>query len=193
MKYLGDKINKALLIIDMQKGSFTSATPRYNTQEVISKINNLADIFRDLNYAVIYIQHDGTGTGVFEKNAGDWEVLDELNINSTDILVDKYANDAFYKSTLQSQLQELNIKELWLTGCATDFCVESTAQSALTKNYKVTMVADAHTTGERPHLSAQEVIEHYNWVWQHMLPTQGEISVKTIAQIIKDLPYSPPQ
>jgi nicotinamidase-related amidase len=126
---------------------------------------------------VIYIQHDGTGTGEFEKNTEDWENLDELIVELNDIRIDKYANDVFYKSELQLKLTELEINELFITGCATDFCVESTIQSALTKDYNITVVEDGHTTGERPHLKAEKVIEHYNWVWQNMIPTKGQIKV----------------
>lgn len=168
---------KALLVIDMQKGSFTPKTPRYDTKGVVKRINNLAKRFRDSDFPVIFIQHDGTGTGEFEKNAADWELLEELNFDLTDILIDKYANDVFYKSKLQSRLSNLKVNELFITGCATDFCVESTIQSALIKDYNVTVVADGHTTGERPHLKAEKVIEHYNWVWQNMLPTNGVVKV----------------
>lgn len=37
---------KALLIIDMQTGSFTFATPRYESEIVIEKINQLSANFR---------------------------------------------------------------------------------------------------------------------------------------------------
>ncbi len=67
---------KALLVIDMQKGSFTSKTPRFDTDGVVKRINELASLFREMNDSVIYIQHHGTGTGKFEKNAKDWESLD---------------------------------------------------------------------------------------------------------------------
>lgn len=177
------KKEKALLVIDMQKGSFTPKTPRFNTNEVVKCINGLTKLFRELNYSVIYIQHDGTGTGAFEKNATDWENLDELIVESTDIRIDKYANDVFYKSELRLKLKELNINELFITGCATDFCVESTIQSALTKDYNITVVADGHTTGDRPHLKAEQIIEHYNWVWQNMIATKGHVKVRTAKQI----------
>ena len=171
------KNKKALLIIDMQKGSFTAKTPRYDTDGVVKRINELTVLFRQLKYPVVFIQHDGTGTGEFEKNAPDWENLDELTVAPYDIRIDKYANDVFYRSTLQARLTELEIGELYITGCATDFCVEATVQSALTKDYEITVVEDAHTTGDRPHLIAEKVIEHYNWVWRNMIPTRGEIKV----------------
>jgi nicotinamidase-related amidase len=168
---------KALLVIDMQKGSFTSKTPRFDTVGVVQRINKLALKFREKNLPVIFIQHDGTGTGEFEKNSWDWENLDELNVEPDDVLIDKYANDIFYKSKVAAKLKELKINEIYITGCATDFCVESTIQSAYTKDYNIIVIADGHTTGERPHLSAEKVIEHYNWVWQNMLPTKGSIKV----------------
>ena len=169
---------KALLIIDMQKGSFTPKTPRFNTRGVVNKINALAKLFRTKNLPVIFIQHDGTNMNEFIPNTTEWALLDDLEVAPTDVLIDKYANDVFYKSKLQEKLIKLNIKELVITGCATDFCVESTIQSALTKDYLVTVIEDGHTTGDRPHLKAEKVIEHYNWVWKNMIPTYGSITVK---------------
>jgi len=182
---MGNK--EALLVIDMQKGSFTEETPRFDTNGVVDRINELALLFRDRNLPVLFIQHDGTGTGTFEKNTKEWENLDELIVQSNDIPIDKYANDVFYKSILQSKLTELNVKKLLITGCATDFCVESTIQSALTKEYNITVVSDGHTTGDRPHLKAEKVIEHYNWVWKNMIPTKGKIDVRTFEEIKMDI------
>ncbi len=159
----------------MQKGSFTPNTPRFDTIGVVNRINGLAKLFRELDFPVLFIQHDGIGTGVFEKNMHEWELLDDLEVASTDILIDKYANDVFYNSNLQAVLTALKVNELLISGCATDFCIESTIQSALTKDYIVTVVEDGHTTGERPHLKAEKVIEHYNWVWRNMIPTKGRI------------------
>lgn len=179
---------RGLLIIDMQKGSFTPATPRHDEKGVVDRINQLASLFRELKAPVVYIQHDGTGSGEFEKNATDWELLDDLEVEQTDHRIDKYANDVFYKSTLEDTLKRLGVDHLFVTGCATDFCVESTVQSAVAKDYKITVVADGHTTGERPHLNAKQVIEHYNWVWKNMIPTTvGEIEVKSFEEIKQTL------
>jgi nicotinamidase-related amidase len=177
------KSKKALLIIDMQKGSFTAETPRFDTDGVVNRINALAANFRARELPVIYIQHDGTRNNEYVPNTTEWELLDTLETLPSDILIAKYANDVFYNSALQSTLNELEITELLITGCATDFCVESTIQSALAKDFNITVVSDGHTTGERPHLSAEKVIEHYNWVWQNMLPTKGKVEVKSFEQL----------
>ncbi len=79
----------ALLIIDMQKGSFTPKTPRFDADGVIERINELSRIFRKAKLPVIYIQHDGTGTGEFEKHTSEWELLNSLHVVATDIFIDK--------------------------------------------------------------------------------------------------------
>ncbi|MEP1489783.1 MAG: isochorismatase family protein [Algibacter sp.] len=180
-------MNKALLIIDMQKGDFSPKTRRFNADGVIEKINKLSKLFRTKNFPVIFIQHDGSKMNQFIPNTLEWELLDELNIADTDIFIDKYANDVFYNSNLETKLNKLQINHIYITGSATDFCIESTIQSALTKDYKITVIEDGHTTGERPHLKANQVIKHYNWVWKNMIPTKGNIEVKLFEDIKKQL------
>lgn len=179
------KGTEALLIIDMQQGSFTSKTPRFDTEGVVNRINELAQIFREAGLPVIFIRHDGTKMNEFIPNTKEWELLNTLVMEPTDIFINKYANDVFYNSQLQSKLTGLNVTTLYITGCATDFCIESTIQSALTKDFNIVVVEDGHTTGERPHLGAEKVIEHYNWVWQNMIPTNGNIEVQSF-NLIKD-------
>jgi len=176
---------KALLIIDMQKGSFVPETPRYDTEGVVRRINQISKMFRKNNDPVVHIQHDGTRFDDFIPHTKRWEILDEIDFSTTDLRIDKYANDVFYQSYLHDVLQSKSINHLYITGCATDFCVESSVQSALTKDYMVTVVEDGHTTGERPHIPAQKVIAHYNWIWRNMIPTQGYIEVATASEIIK--------
>lgn len=171
----------------MQKGSFTPATPRYNTEGIVKRINQLAARFREYGNPVIYIQHNGSKQNCFVPNTEEWEILDELNIAESDLIVYKKANDSFYETDLEEKLKALSVSELVITGCATDFCVESTIQSALVKDFNITVVKNAHTTADRPHLSAEKVIEHYNWIWSDMIPTKGTIEVTEVENILAAL------
>ncbi len=110
------------------------------------------------------MQHDGTSFDEFVPNTIEWELLETLKVIPDDILVNKYANDVFYKPDLQKILNDLQIEELIITGCATDFCVVSAIQSALTREYHVVVVEDSYTAGERPRFKAGKVIEYYNWI-----------------------------
>ena len=33
----------------------------------------------------------------------------------------------------------------------------------------VVVVADAHTVSDRPHLRAEQVIEHHHWIWTNLI------------------------
>ena len=177
---------EALIIIDMQKGSFTPETPRFDSNQVVNRINALIKYFRNIKSPIIFIQHNGSATKEYIPNTTEWELLDELEIKSSDIIIEKYANDAFYRTTLNDKLIELNVTELYITGCATDFCVESTIQSALVKDYNLIIVKNAHTTGDRPHIKAKKIVQHYNWIWENMTPTKGNIILKDAEDIISE-------
>jgi nicotinamidase-related amidase len=168
---------KALLVIDMQKGSFNPYSTRHDTLGIIERINSLARAFRQNEYPVVFIQHDGTNENSFIPNSEDWELLPELSRVPGDILVSKTANDSFYHSNLLETLLENNVSELFITGCATDFCVDTTIKSALSKDFKVTIIEDGHTTASRPFADAQTLIHHYNWVWSEMSPTKHKLRV----------------
>ncbi|QQT29440.1 cysteine hydrolase [Sphingobacterium multivorum] len=175
---------RALLIIDMQLGSFRPYELRQDTFAVIDRINRLSDAFRKNRDLVIFIQHDGTKENCFMPGTEEWSLLPELIRGAADIFVSKTANDSFYKTDLQTILRSRGVKELIVTGCATDFCVESTIKSALTRDYSITVVADGHTTADRPMIPARQVIQYFNWLWSEMTPTEGGIKVETCDTIL---------
>lgn len=178
---------KALLIIDMQIGSFKPYSIRYNTVQIINRINLLSEKFRSLGYPVLYIKHDGTKENYLLPDTHDFDLLPELVQGSSDITVIKEANDAFYNTKLQSVLNQKDIDELYICGCATDFCVDATVKSALTKDYKIYIASDAHTTANRPHADAPTLINHHNWLWNDLTPTRYKISVQTTKDIIENI------
>jgi nicotinamidase-related amidase len=102
-----------------------------------------------------------------------------------DIVVSKTVNDSFYNSDLDAILKEQGIAELFITGCATDFCVDATVHSALSKDYNIVIVKDCHTTANRPHLSAEQVIQHHNWIWENMYSTNGKIKLVSSKDLLK--------
>ena len=166
-------------------GSFRPYTLRHNTLTVIEKINALSDHFRTCNDKVIFIQHDGSKENVFLPGSDDWQLLPELVKHSNDVVISKTANDSFYNTELHAFLSKNAITELFITGCATDFCVDSTVKSAISKDYRVTVIEDGHTTADRPHISAAAAIQHYNWLWADMTPTSCKIEVIKTAEFLE--------
>jgi nicotinamidase-related amidase len=94
-------------------------------------------------------------------------------------------NDAFAGTPLNETLERLAPDRVLITGWATDFCVDTTVRSAVSRDHPIVVVADGHTLNDRPHLKAPTIIEHHNWVWSR-LHTNRSIRVATAAQLLDE-------
>lgn len=177
---------KAFIIIDMQNVCFKPETPRYDSESVILRINRLSEFFRLKDQLVVFVQHDGSKQNFCFPGTKEWEILEKLVVKDTDIILPKTANDAFYNSDLEALLKKKNVDEVIISGCATDFCVDATVKGALVRNCNVTVIADAHTTANRPEIKAPDVISYFNRIWNEFIPTGGKIRVKSCEKYIKD-------
>lgn len=176
---------QALLIIDMQNGCF-SASHRHNADGVVSRINKVSGRFRSQNKMVVFIQHDGSKEDYLFHGSEDWSILPTLIQGSNDLYVEKTANDSFYKTNLEKLLIDNHIDELYITGCATDFCVNATVHSALVKDFNITIIKDCHTTADRPGFSAVQLIVFHEWLWKNLTPTGGRIRVQSLDAILEE-------
>jgi nicotinamidase-related amidase len=155
----------ALLIIDAQRALFQSTPPPWKGSEIISHINKCAEAARAASVPVILVQHDGTEAEGVAPGAEGWMFHLELKTAPTDVIVRKTTCDAFYETSLESELRRRGIRQLVITGFATEFCIEATVRSAVSKDYRVTVVSDAHTTHDSEVLPAKDIIRHHNHTW----------------------------
>ncbi|HEY9047763.1 MAG TPA: isochorismatase family protein [Ohtaekwangia sp.] len=176
---------KALIIIDMQKGCVTPYSGCYDLPGVTARINTLAEKFRAKQYPVILVQHDGSSENCLLPDTDDWHLIPELVVAPHDIRLNKTANDSFYGTSLQSILSQKQVTEIYLAGYSSDFCIDVTAKSALSKDYKVTVIADAHTTESKPHLDldAHTIVKQFNWIWSVMPPAKEKLMVVNAGEV----------
>jgi nicotinamidase-related amidase len=173
----------ALLVIDMQVGLFEGDPPRHDADGVIQRINEIAKIVRATGGIVIFIQHEDNYSLTPESEG--WEILPTLKRVDTDLLLRKQACDSFYETELPDLLEQHGAQEIIITGCATDFCVDTTIRAAASRNYEVVVVEDAHTTKDRPHLDAQSIIRHHNWMWKNLILPRNEVKVLPATNVIE--------
>jgi nicotinamidase-related amidase len=173
---------KALIVIDMQVGLFEGDPPRYDAEGVIQRINRVAKTVRGTRGMVVFIQHEDNGS--LRRGTKGWEILPELEREDTDLLIQKQACDSFYQTGLAEVLETHAVKQLIMTGCATDFCVDTTVRAAASKDYEVVVVEDGHTTRDRPHLEAKSIIVHHNWMWKNLIHPQNEVKVLPASKVI---------
>jgi len=56
----------------------------------------------------------------------------------------------------------MGIERLVVMGYASEICVDSTVRRAVGLGYEVVLVADGHTTHDKPHLDAERIRQHHN-------------------------------
>jgi nicotinamidase-related amidase len=161
----------ALIVIDMQQGLF--ATPKHDPAGTVARINGLADRVRAAGGIVIWVQHEGPEGDAFDPNEPGWRLLPDLRPQAADQFVRKTSCDAFLDTDLANKLAAANISRLIITGCATDYCVDTTIRSALARRFQTIVPIDGHTTSDRPHLPAQKVMEHHHAIWSDFLSPVG--------------------
>lgn len=174
----------ALLIIDMQAGSFGPANPRHEAAAVVERLNALSRWIRARGGAVIWVQHDGPPGDAHEPGSEGWRILPALDRRPGDETINKTACDSFLGTRLEAVLRERNIGRVIIAGCATDFCVDTTVRSSTARGFETWAVSDGHTMADRPHLRAAKVIEHHNYIWSELIAPGGPVIVASAKQLM---------
>ena len=172
-------VKTAILVIDVQKGLFCAQPPPFEAEAVVARINAVTEKARKAGAVVIFFQHDGLpgGEDVVPFTDG-WKLHPNLEVRPGERVLRKTTCDAFYGTPLEGELRSRGIAAVALAGYATDFCVDATLRSAASKDFRVVVVADAHTTTDNPVLKAEQVREHHNWAWANCISTKGVTVLK---------------
>lgn len=154
------------------------ARPCADSDGVTSRIRDAADHVRRQGGRIIFVQHADQDA---PAGSGAWQIVPGLPLKTGDIKLDKTSCDAFAATSLAEQLA--GTRTLYVSGFATEFCVDTTIRAAASRGFQVVALADAHTTSDRPHLDAKAIIAHHNWIWAGMaVPAGSGISVRTAAE-----------
>lgn len=161
----------ALLIIDFQNAVFIDP-PAYQADMVLERIRSLITRARQAGMPVVYVQHDEAGT-VWEKDSATWQFPPAIAPQPGDLVSAKQHSSAFQQTPFQAALAERGIDEVFVCGYATEFCLDTNIRQAAALGIKTVVIADAHTTRQRPHMDAPAIIQHHNWIWSEI----GQIRV----------------
>ena len=151
----------ALLIIDVQEALFRPAPRPGDADLIVTRINALAAQARGQGVPVIYIQHASSDDSLPQGSDG-WQLLRELDRQPSDHVVGKTTADSFLRTDLAALLEQCRVSSVVVCGYATEFCVDTTVRQAAARGYDVVLVADAHTTHDKPHADAAAIRLHHN-------------------------------
>ena len=151
-----------MIVIDPQVGVLEGA---YERDTVIAAVSRLVERARQEGVPVVWVQHNDEH---IVRSSEGWQFVPELTVEPDEPLVEKSYPDAFEATALESELAALGTARIIVAGAETDSCVRSTVHGGLARGYDVTLVSDAHTTGDLSEWGApppEMVIAHTNLYW----------------------------
>ncbi|WP_029145344.1 isochorismatase family protein [Microbacterium luticocti] len=162
MTTLTNRPNTALLVVDVQNDVVGAA---YERDAVVTRIRDLVERARTAGVPVVWVQHRDDE---LVPDTDGWRIVPELEPAPDEAVVHKEYGDAFEGTDLQAVLDRLGAGRLVVSGAETDVCIRSTIHGAFTRGYDTTLVADAHTAGDKTAWGAppvDQVIAHTNLYW----------------------------
>jgi nicotinamidase-related amidase len=175
----------AVIVIDVQQMFFSGPSPAYRGEEVIDGINRLTASARKANAPVFFVQHESDANGPLARGSDAWQLPSALVREQTDASIHKTVGDSFHETPLADQLRQQDIDSVVICGYASEFCVNATARRAELLGLRTTIVADLHTTQDKPHLAADKIVEHQNFVWANSSMTGKRVKVRPLADILQ--------
>jgi nicotinamidase-related amidase len=154
-------MSRAVLVIDVQRSLCEGEYKTFDSEGVISRVNDVTAKARAAGALVVIIQHESKD-GLLVHGSRGWELPAELQTSESDTFLRKTATDSFHRTELDQILKQRGVSELVICGIQSDFCVDSTTRRALALGYEVVLVSDGHTTLDNKHLTAAQITEHHN-------------------------------
>ena len=171
-----DPARTALLVIDMQQDFLSNdgyfARKGYDPsplRAILPAVNSVIAAAREAGCTIIHTRQgyradlaDMTdyerwkrkrsgldGTNVLVRGSPGFEIVPEIAVATTDIIIDKTANGAFTHTDLDTVLRSRVITHLLFTGCTTDVCVHTTLREANDRNYQCCLIEDGCASGDQ--------------------------------------------
>ncbi|WP_017934755.1 isochorismatase family protein [Nocardioides sp. Iso805N] len=140
----------ALVVVDLQRSIVAIGVP--GTAEVVAHSARLLEAFRAAGHLVVLVNVDASPGGRSDHNPGgvptrltgdQLELVPELGRRDTDLVVTKHTRGAFHGTSLEKELAERSVTQVFVTGIATGSGVEETAREAYARGLNVVVVTDA--------------------------------------------------
>jgi nicotinamidase-related amidase len=80
-------------------------------------------------------------------------------------------------------LNEMQVARLVVTGCMTEYCVDTACRHATTLGFDVTLAGDAHTTIDSELLKAAQIIAHHNRALDGFSSGKNSVTVRSTGEI----------
>ena len=155
-------MSKALVIIDVQKGMFDPNYPPYDGEAVVDRIAGLIAQARQAGVPIFFVQHHGEGEHPFQPGKPGYPFHDKLAPQPDDDVTVKRKSSAFHGTDFDAKLKHAGVNHLIVTGMQSEYCVTSAIRGAYERGYGITLVSDAHSTGDTKVARGEDIVAIIN-------------------------------
>ena len=168
-----DPSSTAVLVVDMLKDFFSDggAMVLDGGDVLYEPHRELLGAARDIGMPVFWLNQDlPPDDSLFQTRAvhclsGTWgaEIVDEIPVDASDIIISKRRYSGFFQTTLDLNLRERGIDTVIVTGVVTNICVRSTVHDAFFLSYKVIVPEDLvmATSDQAQEVTLYDIDTHY--------------------------------
>ena len=183
-------MGRPLLIIDMQE---VLVPMIWRGEELADRVAGLVQSAREEpDVIVVGVQQTGPPGSRFDPETPGWQLSARLGIQDNDVRVRKSATDSFFRSDLGDLLKARDVDALVIAGVATDYCVDATARSALSRGFDVDLVSDGHAPAAvgdpDAGLTPEQIITHHNAVLSRAIHPGGRLCLVPAAEVLANEP-----
>jgi len=152
-----------LIVIDMLLDLLESWEPG-KKKRLVNSSNELAAIMRDFSLPVIWVRQEfepdlrdafpemrAKGIRVTIKGTPGCEIVPELAVAPSDVVIVKKRYSAFYGTNLDETLARVHPDAIILAGINTHACIRTTAIDAYQRDWPVVLAADCIDSYDREH------------------------------------------
>jgi nicotinamidase-related amidase len=154
-------MSTALVVIDVQKIMFmVPAFQPHDGEAVVDRIARLIAKARASGTPVFFVQHQ-EGEHMQPGKPG-FPFVDKLTPGASDDVTVKTKSSAFHGTDFDAKLKKAGIDHLVITGMQSEYCVTSAIRGAYERGYGITLVSDAHSTGDTKVAKAKDIVAIVN-------------------------------
>lgn len=111
---------------------------KLNVGEACEYINHVSGLIREKDHVVIHIQ-DMEGANE-DLDPDTRNVISEITVAPTDILLEKEFSNAFWKTDLEQLLRDQDVEFVIVAGFAAEHCVNFTANGAVERGFQAAIL-----------------------------------------------------
>lgn len=144
-------MKKTLLVVDILKEFIYGDVKGENPEKIIPNLKRLLRTAREERIPVVYCKDSHLEQDPELKVWGEHairgsegaEIVEEIKPKGRDYEIEKRTYNAFFQTGLESLLEELGAKSLYITGLYDVPCVKHTIAGAFFREYDITVIKDA--------------------------------------------------